>query len=1063
MTRNARGLGTLPFSGLLLSGLLAITSSAQLQSNQKPATESEQQQSVKITTNEVLLDVIVLDKKGRPVRDLRPEQIEIYEDGVKQNVSKFVPVSNEQIATGKTSEAVAINAGEENPLNTNAPAHLNLVTLIIDHLTVQRVQPVRDAAFNFIDNSLTDDMLVRVMVVGRQLYVIEQFTNDRAKLRKAIEKAAGTVEKSHAEISKKIAGDLELIAAESSPLSSISESLYTLPSSEAQLAKLTLDTLKMSEKMSEEVKSNLHVFSLIPFARAHRQVPGRKMALYFSDGLYMPDGASEVLHTAISEANRANLSFYAVNIRNLVVGAGNQVSRLETSTVINQTRRPETSTFNSALADSFSVSDRYPGRTQMTTNFSTFEVLDRNKEMNKKGPLADLTEGTGGFLITNINDLNGALKRVGVELGNYYAISYSPAKQEYDGKFRTISVKLLRSGVKAKTRSGYFALPPSNNKRPVLTYETPLLAALNGSVIPHDFAFKAANLHFESNQNETHQAILLDLPLSNFIHEEDKSRKVYPVSFALMAIVKDEKGEIVHRFSEPHELEIPAASIESAKASSLTITRHFWLSPGRYLLEAVAHDQKANRISGQRRIFTVENPTNGLQTSSLFLIKQAEQINNDANVDDGNPLIVENKRIIPDLEETFSSETKNDLSFHLSIFPNAQVAEKPVMKLDLLQNDKLVATTTPDLPDTDAQGRINFTAGFPTSGLSPGKYQFHATVHQANQVAEESFDFTVNGEPRKEEAAADDKVITSSLTASDKVGELTLVALKTYKPIEASPTELLKEVEKSGALMYGKLGEYTYSLRKVRRQLNSKGKIKSEDYQDYEAYPIKGRHALIQLAENGNRLAVTMIDINRKHATEELIKSADNVVNSEQVSVEDEAQKIGYWGASVEGAMQKRGQARRNVFITIDPETFFKACETSSPRSVLLEGRETIVMDFRPRAEVKLKQDQEWIQKLSGTIWVDAAEYSLVRIEGQSAVTADSKNQPLHSPFNFVYQMQRLAPGVWAPSLIRINSAGDENLFRGLNWDAWFEFTNYKRFDTRDSDVKIMNPENKKQ
>ncbi len=1031
----------------LLSCLLAITSTAQPQSNQKPVSEPEQRQSVKITTNEVLLDVIVLDKKGRPVRDLRPEEIEVYEDGVKQTFTKFLPVNGDNNGT----EA---NAG-------NAPSQLNLVTLIIDHLTVQRVQAVREAAFNFVDNSLTPDMLVRVMVAGQKLYVIEQFTNDRAKLRKAVERATGTVEKSFDENSKRIAAELELIAAESSPLSSISETLYTPPSSEAQMAKLTLDTLKLSEKMSAEVKNNLHVFSLIPFARAHRQVPGRKMALYFSDGLYMPEGTAEVLKSAVSEANLANLSFYAVNIRNLVVGAGNQVSRLETATVINQTRRPETATYNSALADSFSVSDRYANRRQITTNFNMFEVVDRNKELNKKGPLADLTEDTGGFLITNSNDLNGALKRIGVELGNYYAISYVPTKQEYDGKFRSISVKVLRSGLKAKTRNGYFALPPTNNKRPVLTYETPLLAALNGAVVPHDFPFKTATLHFEARQNEVHQAILMELPLSNFIHDADRERKVYPARFALMAIIKDEKGEIVHRFSEPHEMEIPASAIEAAKNSSLTVMRHFWLSPGRYTLEAVAHDQKNNRISGQRQIFIVRPTQEGLQTGSLFLVKQAEQINIDANTDDGNPLIAEGKRIIPELEDSISADSRSDLSFHLSIFPDLKLPEKPALKLDLLQNDKLVATTTPELPPADANGRITFTAGIPTAGLSPGKYQFHATVKQADRIAEESFDFTLTGEARKEETIADDKVITSSLTASDKVGELTLVALKTFKPITASPVELMKEVEQSGIQMYGKLGEYTYSLRKVRRQLNAKGKIKSEQYQDYEAYPVKGRHALIQLSENGSRLAVTMIDINRRHATEELIKNSGDG-GAEQTSTEETAQEIGYWGASIEGAAQKRGQSRRNTFITIDPETFFTACEISSPRSVLLEGRETIVVDFQPRAGIKLKQNHDWIQNLSGTIWIDAAELSLVRIEGVKANSSGVKSDSPDSTLNFVYQMQRLAPGVWAPTLIRINSGGDENLFNGLNWDAWFEFSNYKRFDTRDSDVKIISPEDKK-
>ncbi|MDX2044716.1 MAG: VWA domain-containing protein [Acidobacteriota bacterium] len=1012
------------------------------------------QSPVKIQTNEVLLDVVVHDKKGKPVRDLKPEEIEIYEDGVKQTPSKFVLVGEPTHSTTAKSEQA-----------TDSPSQLNLVTLLIDHLTAQRVQPVRDAAFNFIDNSLADNVLVRVMVVGRKLYVIEQFTNDRAKLKKAVERATGTVEKSFAEISKRIAAELQPIASENSPLAAISESLHTQPSPEAQLAKMTLDTLSASEKLSGEIKSNLHVFSLLPFARAHRLMPGRKMALYFSDGLYMPSGMSEVLRTVVSEANRANLTFYTVNIRNLLVGAGNQVSRLETATVVNSTRRPESSTFNGAVGDSFSTSDRVAGRGQINTNFNMFEVVDRNKEMNKKSPLTELSENTGGFLLTNINDLNGALKRVAVDLGRYYSISYVPTKQEYDGKYRTISVKLKRSGLKTQTRNGYFALPPSAAiKRPEISFEAPLLSALNDAVVPHDFQFQAGTLHFEARQNEIHTAVLIATPLANFVQQEDKDKKNYSLKFATLGMVKDDKGEIVQRFSEPHELNFPAASQESIKQSVFTMARHFWLPPGRYTLETVAHDQQSNRISAQRQFFTVAAPRTGLQTSSLFLVKQVEQIDANANNDLENPLLIGDKRIIPDLTQSVSIAGRNELSFDLAIFPDPKSAEKPLLKLELLLDNKVIAKTSPELPKPDETGRINFTAGIPAAGLVPGKYRFHAVAAQSGSTCEENLDFVIPGE-RPKETTVEEKTIASALGNSDKVGELTLVALKTFNPVELSPNDLLQEVEKAGAQMYGRLGDYTYSLRKVRRVLNAKGKIKGEDFQDFEAYPVKGKHALIQFAENGSRLALTRIDLNRRSATDQLLKSEMDTVKAESPTDSTEsvaAKNTGYWSASLEGMVQRRGQPRQLSYLAIDPEAIFKACEFSSPRMVMLEDRETIVMDFRPRAGLRLGQDQDWIQKLSGTVWIDAAERSLVRIEGQNLTGSAEKEEGSEVPLNFVYQQQRLAAGVWSPLLIRINSAGDENLFRGLNWDAWFEFTNFKRFDARDSDVKIISPGDKK-
>lgn len=1034
---------------------------------QQPATQiaKPDAQLLKIKTNEVLLDIVINDKKGRPIQDIRPEEIEVYEDGVKQTLTEFRRVGallnkeSKDKDTPKPTDATTATSSAGTTATGSEAAPLNLVTLLFDHLPVNRVMPVRDAALNFLDNSITNDMLVRVMVVGQKLYLIEQYTNDRTKLRKAVERAVNTVEKSFVEQSNRLAADLtkQIEAAAKAPeLASAPQTL---------LARLSLDTLEFSDKMSREVRSNYKVFSLLPFARAHRVIPGRKMALYFSDGLYLPPNLTEVTRAAVGESNRANLSFYAINIRNLLVGAGNQVSRLESATVVNQTRRSEGASFNNALADSFSVSDRVAGRTQHTTNFSMFEALDRNKELNKLGPLSELTEGTGGFQIMNSNDLNGALKRVATELGHYYAVSYVPVAQEYDGKFRKITVKVNRSGARAQTRSGYFAVPPTSTAQPVLSYETPLLAALNNAMVPHDFEFRANTLHFEARPNEVHEVVLVEVPLASFVHGVDAQTKTHPVSFSVLALIKDEKGEIVQRFSEPHEMDIPEAMAEQLKKSSFNLVRHFWLPPGQYTLEIAAQDQKSNQISAQRKRFTVAAPKPGLQTGSLFLVKEVEPVDSKNVNDTENPLLADDKRIIPDLlalERGVSAKERQELSFHLAIYPDTKAAAKPTLRLELLHEGKPIAASTPALPAPDAAGRVNFTAGLNIANFFTGTYQFRALVKQGELTSEETVAFNVSSE-RKAAETADDKVIASSLANSDKLGELALVSLKESKPVELAVNELLQDVQQTGARMFSRLGDYTYSLRKVRRVLNPKGKIRSEDYQDYEAYPVKGRHALIQYAANGTHLNIKQIDLSRKVATEVLIKSEEDRQKLNENAEAELNKKIGYWGANVEGVFEKRGQPRRNVFISIDPEVFFASCEFRDPRSVMLDGRETYVLDFKPRPNLKLDHDKDWITRIEGSVWIDAADKSLVRIEGQlPANAAGTENTVAGSqPLIFVYQQQRLAAGVWGPSLIRINANGDETIFRGLNWDAWFEFSNFKRFDSRDSDVKINAPDEK--
>ena len=57
-----------------------------------------------------------------------------------------------------------------------------------------------------------------------------------------------------------------------------------------------------------------------------------------------------------------------------------------------------------------------------------------------------------------------------------------------------------------------------------------------------------------------------------------------------------------------------------------------------------------------------------------------------------------------------------------------------------------------------------------------------------------------------------------------------------------------------------------------------------------------------------------------------------------------------------------------------------------------------------------------------------------------------------------LYQQARLPTGVWAPTLIRINSGGDAALFGGLNWDVVLEFSDYKEFSTGVQSIEFPPP-----
>src|SRR5215469_9562940 len=85
----------------LLLVLLTIGSWIALPAQQVTQSTPEQPTTtIRTTTREVVLDVVVRDKHHRPVTDLRPEEVKVYEDGVQQKVNDFRGVQGaEQLQT----------------------------------------------------------------------------------------------------------------------------------------------------------------------------------------------------------------------------------------------------------------------------------------------------------------------------------------------------------------------------------------------------------------------------------------------------------------------------------------------------------------------------------------------------------------------------------------------------------------------------------------------------------------------------------------------------------------------------------------------------------------------------------------------------------------------------------------------------------------------------------------------------------------------------------------------------------------------------------------------------
>src|SRR6185503_17762014 len=184
------------FSNLRLSAQICGLAFLLLLSQAALAQAQDQEDVVKVKSNLVSIDVIVKDKKGKYISDLKPEDFTITEDGHAQKI-EFFDAPTVRIEVHKPGDTVVAAApAPASPLATTAPR--NYVALVLDSQTtdITNLKPVRDGMIRYIREQITDADAVAVLSVTNSLRMLQPFTQDREKLIASLEKIGSPDSKS---------------------------------------------------------------------------------------------------------------------------------------------------------------------------------------------------------------------------------------------------------------------------------------------------------------------------------------------------------------------------------------------------------------------------------------------------------------------------------------------------------------------------------------------------------------------------------------------------------------------------------------------------------------------------------------------------------------------------------------------------------------------------------------------------------------------------------------------------------------------------------------------------
>jgi len=701
------------------------------------------------TVSAILVDVVVRDRKGDPVRDLTENDFELYEDGVKQDVGSMTPIFlSETTAPANASTPAAAAASARAgatpvtpPPNQSAVAAEEavakapqMIALVFDRLTSDSRTLAYRAAMKYLGDQETSNNYMAVYGIDIKLIPLQNFTRDAALIRKAIDKfstlstsqfGSTTEDLKKAGAQNNAALDLQDRAsqagAQGGAAGGDAAAAFGAAAAQAQFQQMSASMTQTFDSLERDQAGYASTDALLSIVNGMRSIPGRKSIVFFSEGMALPPNVFEQFRSVIDAANRANISIYPMD----AMGLRAESSVAQVRDEINNEGKLNTRRTGADKA----------GGAMMAN-------LERNEDLLRMDPssgLGELADKTGGFLIQNTNDLRGGFTRIESDMRNYYMLTYVPKNDTFDGKFREINVKVKRGGVNVHSRKGYFAVRETG--QPVRTYEAPALAALDRTPVPNAFPVGASFLRFPEKDHPQRISVIVQLSTApmTFVPAEDK--KTYTSDFTVLVRFSDANKQVIDKVSQRYQVAGPIEKLDQAKNGQVVFYRQPELPAGFYTMETVVYDALSKKSSV--RFTTIEQPTQDtaqLRMSSLVVVTRGEHAE---DADGDNPLIVHNTLLYPNLGVPFKKAADKELAFFFTAYTGTDAQAPLTGTIELLQNASVVARSALQLAAADADGRVQQLSRIPIEALPAGEYQLRILVTQGKRTVSRSTEFRI--------------------------------------------------------------------------------------------------------------------------------------------------------------------------------------------------------------------------------------------------------------------------------------------------------------------------------
>lgn len=526
----------------------------------KPAYEVEV-----IVTN---VSVVVSDKDGQRITGLRPENFEIYEDGIRQNLTNFYEVKGMEVYTSSLEKKEDESAPTPQPLPATAPQFKNKIIFYFDNWqlhplnrnqSIKRMQKfIRN---NFSVESHNNEGMV--ISLGLKLEVLQEFTSNPEQLLSAVQEAKK--HSGHSLLQMKEKEDLQRELNRMVSGMTMSDNKYEGFQSAMGFAKNYVESennnLLYSLKSLNALIDNLY------------GIEGKKILIYISDGLALNPG--EVVFDYIDHA------FQVGNARAeaMIYDATNLFKELTA-----RCNAAEVALYpiNATGLDSRILSADREGGWDVYRQGSGM-VKETSRVKNEALKL--MADDTGGIPILNANDISPGLERIGNDLQFHYSLGYRSLHRE-EGKYHTIDVKLV--GVEEKyevrVRKGYLRVSKEDRIKDSLSSRLFLYRFEN----PMDVKVQVLPVEPMATSKRLSLKIKFLIPIKNLtLYSEGDA---YVGKIKAYIVLKDSRNRLSPCHELVEDIRIPASDYEIALKSSYPYIAEMYVEPEDYIISLCVRD-----------------------------------------------------------------------------------------------------------------------------------------------------------------------------------------------------------------------------------------------------------------------------------------------------------------------------------------------------------------------------------------------------------------------------------------------------------------------------------------